>query len=130
MISKPLIDANTAKRMPTSAVQLLHQSSYLDFNQTHLTLISYVRLISFELHKLLNSLRRKPFVEQFILFRFYKIIQFIILSFNISLDLSNFVYETIISVKIVKFYVKQKNIELVKFLYCMVSKFINLVYIF
>ena len=76
VISKPLIDATTAKIMPTSAVQLLHQSSYFDFFKTHLTLISYVRLISFELHKLLNSLRRKPIVEQFILFSFDKPIYF------------------------------------------------------
>ena len=76
MISKPLIDANTGKRMPTSAVQLLRQSSYLVFFKTHLTLISYVRLTSFRLQKLLNFFRRKSFVEQFILFSFDKPIYF------------------------------------------------------
>ena len=93
VISEPLIDATTAKIMPTSAVQLLHQSSYFDFFKTHLTLIFYVRLISFELKKLFNYLTRKAFVKQFISFSKYEINQFIILPFYISVDTSNFVPE-------------------------------------
>ena len=130
MISKPLIDANTGKRMPTSAVQLLNQSSYLEFFLTHLTLISYVRIISFELHKFFNSFRRKSFL-QLILFGFNQTIYFSSLSFTNLMDKRNFVFErVIIFVGVVLSYMEQQKIQLGSLISCIVQKYFNLVFIF
>ena len=130
VISKPLIDATTAKIMPTSAVQLLHQSSYFDFFQTHLTLISYLRLISFELMKLLNFLRRKTFVK-FFSFCFNKIILIYNLSVSNSPDLFDFDLERFISfVRVLTLKVIQQRKKIICIYICIVLKFFNLVYIF
>ena len=130
VISKPLTDAIAAKRMPTSAVQLLHQSSYFKFFQTHLALIFYVRLISFELQKLSNFLGRKSFVE-LILFFMAKTNDFSVKMANVLPNLYKSVHERSISfVRIVFFYVNQQRHELVQFNIIAVIKDINTVYIF
>ena len=95
VISKPLFDATAEKRMPTSSVKLLHQSSYFNFFQSHLTQISYMRLISFELMELFNSFKRKTYL-QLITFSFYKTVNIQSFSVKIMPDLFNFVLERFI----------------------------------